>query len=397
MTFKTILIALLLITWNKVSLSQNTVYSEIYNHNTGIRADSYSPGRTVSCTDNGILFSVATRAAIGKDAIKILAFDTKTKKSEIHIIPKVKELKKLFNEQIETIAHIQNKLVLIAFDYIYIFKPDKNQEYKLSKMIKNEGSFLNLQPLNNEELLCSVNYQYHPLDENHMHTWAKLNVAKDSLGPEYYFDEENVRFSTLPNRWISAYNGLIAYAHTTDYKVLFYNSNFSLIDSIQTDALRENKTNLLLIPDGTDYSLEEMKKIGQMDDSLLTRIEKVFLLDSTRLLVIQKQPRTHYLKYDLWKKSNGSWEIVKSQSLPGYHDNGVAYSAANNSVIGFYGNFPGLSYAGHNEFYVVYYPYMENPITKSFDSQRDYYDKTNELMRKNQLFYGIKKLKIIAD
>lgn len=397
MTFKAVLIALIVLAFNTAGLSQNIIYSELYNHNTGIAANTYSPGRTISCFDNGTLFSLPVRSAMGNDAIKVLVFDTKTKKSEIRKIQKVKELKKLFNEQIESIAHIRNKLVLIAFDYIYIFTLDKKPEYKLRKMIKNDGSFLNLQPLNDHELLCSVNYQYHPLDENHMHTWAKLNLATDSLGPEYYFDEENVRFSSLPNQWISAYKGLIAYAHTTDYKILFYNSDFSLIDSIQTNVLNENRANLNLIPDGTDYTLEEMKRIGQMDDSLLTRIEKVFLLDSTKLLIIQKQPRTHYLKYDLWKKTNGKWGIDKTQSLPGHYDNGVAYSAANNYVTGFYGNFAGLSYAGQNEFYFVYYPFIENPVTKIFDYQRDYYDKTNELMRKNQLFYGVKKLKINAN
>lgn len=397
MPYKHLLLVLFMIALLKAVQSQNTIYSELYNHNTGVTSDNPSPGRTISCFDSGTLYSVAARASIGSDAIKVFAFDTSTKKSQIHKITRTKDLKKLFNEQIESIAHLKNKLVIIAFDCIYIFKEDGNHGYRLTKTIKNEGSFLNLYQLNDQTLLCYVNYQYHPLDEDHMHTWAKLDVESDSLSMEYYFGNENVRFSSIPNQWISAYKGLIAYSHTTDYKVVFYDVDFNITDSITSDALQSNTEKLRYIPDGTDYSLEEMKKISAADDTLLTRIEKIFLLDSTSLLIIQKQPHTHYMKYDLWKKTKGKWNLTKTQSLPGHYENGASYDRSNNYVIGFYGNYSGLSYAGNGEFYVVYFPFTENPISKTFDYQKDYYDKVNDLTVKKQLFYGIRKLKIITN
>lgn len=388
---------LLMIVLLKAGQAQNIIYTEQYNHNSGINSDNPSPGRAMSFFDDGILYTVAARAGMGSDVIKVFAFDAKTKKSRIHKITRTKDLKKLFNEQIESIAYLKNKLVLIAFDYIYIFKEDEKHNYHLTKMIKNEGSFLNLFALNDKTLLCYVNYQYHPLDEDHTHTWAKLDMEKDSLSTERYFGDENLRFSSIPNRWMSAYKGLIAYAHTADYKIILYNSDFNAIDSIVSDALQGNAEKLKYIADGTDYSLEEMKQIAAADDTLLTRIEKIFLLDSTSLLVIQKQPNTHYLKYDLWRKAGGIWSQVKTQSLPGHYENGTSYDMTNNYVVGFYGNYSGLAYAGNGEFYVVYFPFTENPISKKFDYQKDYYDKVNELALKKQLFYGIKKLKIITN
>lgn len=395
--YKHLLLTLLAIVLLKAGQAQNTIYTELYNHNTGISSDNPAPGRTMSFFDDGILYSVAARAGIGSDVIKVFSFDTRTKKTHIHKIARTKDLKKLFNEQIEAIAHLKNKLVLIAFDYIYIFKENEKHIYNLTRTIKNEGSFLNFYTLNDKTLLCYVNYQYHPLDEDHMHTWAKLDMEKDSLSPEHYFGDENVRFSSMPNRWISAYRGLIAYAHTADYKIIFYNSDFNAMDSIVSNALQGNTEKLKYIADGTDYSLEEMKKIAAADDTLLTRIEKIFLLDSTSLLIIQKQPNTHYMKYDLWKKTGTTWNQVKARSLPGHYENGANYDINNNSVIGFYGNYSGLAYSGKGEFYVVYFPFTENPLSKKFDYQRDYYDKVNELSLKKQLFYGIKKLKIITD
>ena len=375
--------------------SQNAIYTELYNLNSGAKPQTTAPNRTLSCFDNGVVYSVGARAAMGGNSISIYAFDTKSQKMQIFSIKRTSELKKLFNEQIETIAHLKGKLVIIAFDYIYIFG-QKDKAYQLKKKIKNNGSFLKLYTLNSSELLCYVNYQYHPMDEEHQHTWAKLNLENDSLGSEHYFGTENVRFSSLSNEWISTYKGMIAYAHTTDYKILFYNSDFKRLDSIQTQGLKANQNKLALVPDGTDYSMEEIAKISAADDTLLARIEKIYLLDSINLLVIQKQPNTHYLKYDLWKRDGLSWIMAKSQTLPGHYESGVNYSKKNNEITGFYGNYSGLAYAGNNEFYFVYYPFTENPISESFDLQSDYYDVVNDLTRKKQLFYGIKKLKIRA-
>ena len=209
-------------------------------------------------------------------------------------------------------------------------------------------------------------------------------------------DDNNVVFSPMLNSWISVYKGMIAYAQTTDYTIRFYDENFNLFDSIKSNSLDKNKDYLELIPDGKSYSLDEINRTQEADDSLLTRIQKVFLLDSTHLLLTLKQPKTHHLLYDIWEKKNLTWTKIKSEDLPGHYEDKSKYTKENNSITGFYGGLTGLSYAGNNEFYFIYFPFIENPISSSFDYQKDYYDIVNEMTRQNKLYYGIKKLKIIT-
>lgn len=377
-----------------ISKAQNNIYSEFYNLNTGIAPENQMPGRTISYASDGVVYSVAKQPSTS--GIKIYAYNINTKRITPIVIQRSKQLKKLFETQIDAIAVSGGKLVLIAFDQIYTFNYD-GKSLTLRKVLPNAGNFMSLYALTSNQLLLYVNYQFHPLDEDHPHTWAKLYLDHDSIGKEYYFGAENLRFSSMPNQWISTYKGMIAEANTESYKINFYNSNFQIIDSIHTDMLKSNEQSIKYIPDGTEYSLDEIKRIGAADDSLLTRIEKIFLLDSNRLLVTLKQPNTHYIKYHIWAKIGDAWKLDRAQSLPGHYDNGANYNSGNNYVTGFYGNYSGLTYAGNNQFYFVYYPYIENPVSKSFDYQRDYYDVVNEMTKKKRLYYGIKKLQIISE
>ena len=75
----------------------------------------------------------------------------------------------------------------------------------------------------------------------------------------------------------------------------------------------------------------------------------------------------------------------------------MPYTSKNNAVSGFYGNESVICYTYNKEFYYVYFPFKENAITSSYDVKKDYDDKINELTRKKELYYGIKKLKVITD
>jgi hypothetical protein len=376
--------------------AQNKIYTEVYNYNTKLAPADMSPDQTISCYHEGIVYFVKHRAAFDTDVLVIGEYNTKNQKTKFIEIKKNKDSKKLFNEHIDAIAVTNNKLVIINYLHIFIFTKT-NHDYMLQKTIRNDGSFNDIYPLTDTELLLYVNYAFHPIDESNPHSWARLFMDRDSLGAETHMGDENLLFSYFPNQWISAYKGLIAYAHTTDYSIRFYDQQFYPIDSIISPRLDQNKNSLRLVPDDSDFSVDKMNKIGAADDSLLTRIQKIFLLDSTHLLATLKQPKTHYLRYELWQKDKAGWQLHKSQELPGHYENGKKYTAENNDIEGFYGNYSGLVYAGNNEFYFIDYPFMENPVSEFFDFQKDYYDKVNELTRKKELYYGIKKLKILRD
>ncbi len=291
--------------------TQNTVYSEVYNYNTKIESKTGGTYKTIITYNAGYVYGVSQNAAYDTKVLEIKEYDTKTKETKFIEIKKSKELKPLFNEHIDAIGVVKNKIVIINNNCIFIFTKN-GTDYTLNKSIKNNGSFNRLYQLNTNELLLYVNYNFHPLDESNKHTWSKLYLDKDSLGAEKRMGDENVQFSYFVNEWLSTYKGLIAYAHTTDYTIKIYNENFIQIDSIKSDYLDKNKSVLKLIPSGDDYSVDEMNKILKADDTLLTRIEKIYLLDSIHLLVTLKQSNTSHLKYDIWKKNSNGWVISKS-------------------------------------------------------------------------------------
>lgn len=376
-------------------LGQNKIYKELYNFSTKTSPLNSAPDRIVYSLNNDTLYFTGA-SYYDKQKIRIITYNIKSGKIGNILIKKSNDNKQLFKHPIVDLKFIKNKLVILNYLSIYIFIKEGNVDFKLQKIIKNEGSFTKIIPLTQDQLLFYVNYQFHPLDETELHTWAKLYINSDSLGTEKRMDDNNVVFSPMLNSWISVYKGMIAYAQTTDYTIRFYDENFNLFDSIKSNSLDKNKDYLELIPDGKSYSLDEINRTQEADDSLLTRIQKVFLLDSTHLLLTLKQPKTHHLLYDIWEKKNLTWTKIKSEDLPGHYEDKSKYTKENNSITGFYGGLTGLSYAGNNEFYFIYFPFIENPISSSFDYQKDYYDIVNEMTRQNKLYYGIKKLKIIT-
>lgn len=375
------------------SFGQSSLYHEEYNLSTGIRAKNDEPDRTIICFFGGSVYTLMNRAAFQGDEIRMTRFDTQSRQAEQIVIRKRPDTKALFGKYILALAVTEHKLFVLTGQSIFVLKKE-GATYRLTKTIPNEGSFTRLYPLSSTELLCYVNYNFHPMDEPDKHSWAKLSIANDSLGAEKHMDEDNVLFSYFVNEWLSTYKGLIAYAHTTDYSIRLYNDRLELFDSIRSNTLQPNREKLALFPKGKQHSVDEMNAIRRLDDSLLTRIEKIFLLDSTHLLVTIKQAQSDDLRFDLWAKINNTWSLHQTMSREGFYTEGKAYTAENNTLSGFAGNFNGLVYAGKGDFYYYYYPYVKNITTPAFDKQKDYHDLINRLSAKNSLYYGLKKIRI---
>ncbi len=376
--------------------SQNTIYKEVYNLNTKYAPDKLTPSSSIMAYHDGFVFSIAKFNCIEKDFLVIKQYNIKKQNLSLIKIKKTKENKKLFSESIFSFAVTENKLVIITGYNIFIFDK-KNDDLQLKKVLKNKQSFTRVFRLNSKNLLLYVNYNFHPLDSPDIHVWAKLNLDGDSIYSVKKMGDESKQFTYFVNEWISTYKGLIAYAHTTDYTIRLYNQNFEQVDSIKSDLMNVNLPLLKYISSGDEHSSDEMTAIRKADDTLLTRIEKTFLLDSTSLLAIIKLPKTNYLRFDLWKKINTKWSITKTNTLPSYYQKGGAYNEKNNELTGFFGNYDGLIYAGNFDFYFFYFPFIENITTKSFNFEEDYNDKINKLTREKQIYYGIKKIKILHD
>ena len=379
-----------------IAFTQNTIYNEIYNLNTKLAPKKVSMDKSIISYGDNFIYFFGQHYSIDKNELVIKEFNTVSKSLSLLKINKTKENKGLFTENITSFNILKNKCVILTNENIYIFEKTNNS-FIIKKIITNKYSFSCLYKINSSDLLLYVNYNFHPMDAQYKHAWGKLNLDGDSLYFVKKMGNDNARFSYFVNNWISTYNGLIAYANTTDYSIRLYNQKFELLDSIKSNFKSSNIPLLKYISNGDQYSADEMTQIRKADDTLLTRIQKIFLLDSTHLLVIIKLPKTRNMQFDIWVKKSDKWGISKSNTLPSYYETGKSYDLSNNNITGFFGNFDGLVYANNFEFYFCYFPFIENIISNSFDFEKDYNDKINKLTRENQIYYGIKKIKIICD
>lgn len=376
-------------------ISQNRVFRHAENINTGIHSTNSYPDKIVGCYFQENIYATTADNSTGSE-LTISQFNINTHASVAIQIKKSKSTSTLFGRSILALSVRGDKFYLLNSSYLNILKRQGDQLVFI-KAIENKPSFNTIHPLGENTLLLSVNYNFHPMDEAHKHTWAKFDLAKDSLQPEIYRNEENARFSYFVNSWLTTYKGLIAYSKTTEYNIRFYNNDFQLQDSIVVDDLKSNDAVLHLLPMGNEYSTDEMKKIRAVDDSLLHRIEKIFLVDSNNLLVTIRRPKSKTYRFDLWQKYSGKWKLLNSQLVENNYIENTRYTPANNQIHGFFGNHSIVVSDENGTFYNYYFPFRENVISDSFNMQKDVVDPTNELTRKNRLFYGVRKLKIVTE
>lgn len=375
--------------------SQKPVFRHAGNINTGIRSINSFPDKIVGCYFQDCIYSTTGDNSSGSE-ITISQFNIKTRASASVQIKKNKSTTSLFGRSILALSVQGDKFYVLNSSYLNILKKTGDQLVFI-RAIENKPGYTTIHQLGENALLLSVNYNFHPMDEAHKHTWAKFDLTNDSLHPEIYRDENNARFSYFVNGWLTTYKGMIAYSNTTDYKIRFYHSDFLLQDSIVADDFKSNSQAMHLLPLGNEYSTDEMKKIRAADDTLLNRIEKIFLVDSSTLLITIRRPKSKTYRFDLWQKKQGKWQRVNSQLVESSYVENARYTSENNAIQGFFGNHAIVVSGQNGAFYNYYFPFRENVISDSFNMQKDIVDPTNELTRKNQLFYGVRKLEIVTD
>lgn len=376
-------------------ISQKPVFRHAGNVSTGIRSTNSFPDKIVGCYFQESIYATTADNSTGSE-ITISQFNINTHISAAFQINKSKSTASLFGRAILAISVQGDKFYVLNSSHLNILKRVGDQ-LMFIKAIDNKPSFNTIHQLGKNALLLSVNYNFHPMDEAHKHAWAKFDLVNDSLLPEIYRDEDNTRFSYFVNGWLTTYKGLISYSKTTEYNIKFYNNDFQVQDSIVVDDLKSNDAVLHLLPMGNEYSTDEMKKIRAVDDTLLHRIEKIFLVDSNNLLVTIRRPKSKTYRFDLWQRYGGEWKLVNSQLVENNYVEKARYTPANNQIHGFFGNHSIVVGDENGTFYNYYFPFRENVISDSFNMQKDVVDPTNELTRKNRLFYGVRKLKIVTD
>lgn len=340
--------------------------------------------------NNNTIFFTDKNPTTSEKKITIYSFDLAKTKFDSILIYKDKETKELFGDRRLSICIKDNNLIILTDGDIFIFKI-KNKSLKLSKRIKNPKFFNDIINLGKDDLLLYVNYDFHPMDSKDKHLWGKLNIEEGKITVEKRMPDDNVMFTYFVNKWISTYNGLIAYSKTSTYNIKLFDSNFNAIDSIVSDKLDSNILHIEKLEKINRNSKEGIYEVKKLEDSVLIRIQKVFLLDSSHVLVLLKRPKNKSYIMDLWEKKSNSWIQTNSSSISGFYNDGETYSKENPPVFNLFGNVNGLLYLEHNKFISIYFPYREYLKSNSFNRKIDFDDPTNEIIKSGDTYYGIQE------
>jgi|GEM_PF-3392579 len=389
MRFRTMLMA----AWSMLPFfltSQNRVYTEEFNVDTRIEeANAYS-GRTCAALSDGKVYVI--RSSAGNEHKGTLhVYDLATQRHEDIAFADSRETKALFRGRIEALEVVGDKVVILTDPAIMVFKLGKGKAEFFQKT-ENTRSFNVIKKLGKDQLLLYVNYNFHPMDAPDKHVWAYYDISGNSIIRARKMPDDNAIFSHYVNSWISTCGDRIAYSKTTEYAVYFYNASFAKTDSITSDLLSSNRKYAELLARPFEFSKDNIMSLQQLDDSALTRIQKVFYLDTAHVLLTLKLPKLRQLGIHLWEKRSDAWSLIRADSIPYFYEAGKAYTTKDNSMTGFYGNADALLNDGKGTIYYVYSPYMDKILTSSFDMQTDYTDKINGLIKNKRVTYGLKKI-----
>ncbi len=391
---KLVLILLLITTG---LFSQQSQIIELSNKNLNIKSnETSSVNAIVSTFNSGITYFITKYNYNHSNYRQIYRYNEVSGLVDSIQIDNSKHTKNLIHDNVFSIAVADSTIILLTDKFIYLFEVLGNKITNTSTLT-NKYSFNQIRKLSNNEYFLYVNYNFHPADSPHRHLWGKLLLKERMITDLKRMDESNAIFSHFIHQWFSIYNGLIAYSLTTDYKIYFYDTNFSKIDSICSNRLDSNQIYLNEIRSQNNYTKEGINAMLQKDEVLLKRIQKIFLLDSTHLLVMVKLPSSPKCLFDIWLKAHDKWELSSSTLVSNFYEVNQTYTNNNELAEGFFGNVNGIGYNGNNEFTIVYFPFIDNIETKSFDLDKDYNSKINKMIKENNLSYGVRKYKIKTD
>lgn len=395
MNFKTIyLMVTLFLVSPLFFFSQNSLFSIEYGQKLDVKPPSNFQDKIISCAfEKKIFYLSANNYSSSKTRI-INCYNTVNKELSNYILKPEKNTKALASEPVYSLHFNSSNSIILTDAFFYFFSISKNKELVFIKKIKNDKFYNQLIPLQDRVILAYINYNFHPFDSPDKHVWAKIDMVKLEIGATKKMDEENALFSHYTNSWISSFKGKIIYANTLNYTIKFFDQNFNIIDSIVTDKLSANLKYKNLFDDNTNNSKDEIIEVLQKDDSCFTRIQKVFFLNESSILVMLKLPKTKAFEYDLWRKKDATWVLDYTAKEFGFFQENQEYNLKNQPVNTLLGNMSGLQLI-EGEFFAIEYPYYSPIVTKSFNRESDYDAIINESILQNKAYYGVKKVKII--
>jgi hypothetical protein len=207
-----------------------------------------------------------------------------------------------------------NTAIFIGFKSLYIFKRNLN-EYRLDKIKHLKESYSDIFPLNDSVVVLSQFYDYHVLDKENNIKVHTFNFNSDTIY-ELLTEKEIVgdELSHLVNNYIHVNNGQVVIADPLNYQVKLYSISEKKI-TLLAELEQPQKSNA--------YEIFELKckplipkyyaikpRLYMIDSVFMhnevQRIEKIYLIDSTTLLVSSLNHRNRkYRTIDIWSIKDG--------------------------------------------------------------------------------------------
>lgn len=340
-----------------------------------------------ACSDS-MLYSTPSQA-INQSRV-IYCYDIgNQQQSTLAIIPK-RKYKSFFDERILSFSICGTQYVFVCNNSIFVLHRTRGNKLQFVARLKNEYSFTNSFTLG-KNILLYVCYSFHPEDVKNKHVWATLNLTENHLSQVALQTDDNALFGFFVNNWIDVCDSKIVYARSSEYTITIHNDQFQQIDSIKTTEFDGNKPYVKQLKERNLSSKDAISTLRQTDDSLLTRIRKVYFLTDTTLFVLIKLAGKQELRADYWLKSKGEWARIHQDFSPIWYEEGKSYSNEETIYTDFYQNTFDFPYYGNNQFYLVYFPFIPTISTTNFNKDEDYFFLQNEAIKNNELYFGIKE------
>lgn len=303
-----------------------------------------------------------------------------------------KKNKVFFYDRILSMGLLNNQLLLLTNNHILLYQITDKNELFLIQVEKNNDNYSVCKNLGDHFFLY-VNYRFHPLDAKHQHIWAIYDLTTHKINKQQIMPTIDIDYTFFVNSWVDTYKNNVVYAHSSAYKIYFYNQSFIKIDSIVPI-----NSNLVKTQESNDQQLNSRDGISffrKFDDSLNTRIRKVFYVNDTSILVLIKLKNSDSLQLDLWIKKNNLWELKKNNKYTIWFNQNEEYTTNNiKTLTDLYQNINDIYLNNQGEFEIWYYPFFENIICKSFDSDLHYFSIQNKIILNHETKIGIKHFRV---
>jgi hypothetical protein len=214
-------------------------------------------------------------------------------------------------------------MIIPCTDKHRIFKKTSAFEYKeVESFNSKKNNLTQFFKFGEDKFLGTSLYNYHPLDDSSQFKAIIYDFKKGKRGKELRnLPYEGIEFTHFEGRFVDSRNRTLAVANTLDYKILLYDQNLILQDSITKNIMGWKPYDKSI--DSKKYGIYAKSLISdylKIDDTI-SRVEKMNFLNDSTILVSYKFPganKEDLRTLDVWQKQSicKCWKnIVSDQNV----------------------------------------------------------------------------------